>query len=276
MQQLTDTHCHIHEILGPDDPGADEHSVAARWHQASKTDPAVVIADAQAAGVTRLICVGCTVVDSQLAVEFVQKRPQCWASIGMHPHEAARYQKDTVALASFAALAAQPKVVAVGECGLDYYYNHSPKEAQEKVLRFQLELAQKHDLPLIFHIREAFSDFWPIFDDYEGLRGVVHSFTASQKELDQALARGLYIGQNGIITFTKDAAQLATARAIPLDRLLLETDAPFLTPTPHRGTICEPKHVYTTGVFLAELRGESLDDLARATTRNAKTLFGIT
>lgn len=274
--QLTDTHCHIHEILGSDGPDADEHSMVSRWHAAGKTNPDVVIADAQTAGVTRLICVGCTVADSQLAVEFVQTRPQCWASIGIHPHEAARYQNDTAALATFAALAARESVVAVGECGLDYHYNHSPKAAQENILRFQLELAQKHHLPLIFHIREAFADFWPIFDDYQGLRGVVHSFTGSQTELDQALARGLYIGQNGIVTFTKDSAQLAATRAIPRDRLLLETDAPFLTPMPHRGTICEPKHAYTTGVFLAELRGESLDELARTTTCNAQTLFDIT
>lgn len=254
--QFFDTHCHIQFLDYPLD--ADEVRQAA-------TD----------ADVTRLLCVGCTLPDSQAAVEYASKHNMVWASIGLHPHEGSVYVDDPRALQQFRDLASKPKVVAVGETGLDYYYNHSPKEAQQQLLRFQIELAVEHDLPLIFHVREAFDDFWQIFDQYQGLRGVVHSFTASTKELDQILSRGLYVGLNGIVTFTKKPEQLAAIKQVPLDRLLLETDAPFLTPVPFRGTICEPKHVRVTGEFLSDLRKEPLSDLAFATTQNARQLFNI-
>lgn len=255
--QLIDTHCHIHF---PDYP----------------LEPNEVIAEAQADGVTRLVCVGCTLEDSQRGVELVQTWQNCWASIGLHPHEAHHYVNDGEALLKFKALATQPKVVAIGECGLDYYYNHSPAEAQRTLLRFQLDLAQEYDLPLIFHVRDAFDDFWPLFDEYSGLRGVVHSFSATTKELKAIVQRGLYVGLNGIMTFTKQAQQLEAARQVPLDRLLLETDAPFLTPTPFRGTICQPKHARVTAEFLSDLRGEPLEELAHATTQNAVKLFKLT
>lgn len=270
--QLVDTHCHIHEILGTDIGAGD--LVPEKWHKAGAHDPDAVIADANSTGVTRLICVGTTLVDSELACDFVQSRPNTWASIGIHPHEAKDHMSPSDQRA-FTALATRPKVIAVGECGLDYYYEHSPKREQAALLRFQIELAIKHDLPMIFHIRDAFADFWQIFDNYKGIRGVVHSFSATQADLDQVLQRGLYVGLNGIMTFAKSDEQLTAARAVPLDRLLLETDAPFLTPTPYRGTICEPKHVRVTADFLAKLRGESLEDLAHATTANAQKLFKI-
>ena len=178
-------------------------------------------------------------------------------------------------LKEFSELATQPKVVAIGECGFDFYYNHSPKEAQIEVLKFQIELALEHNLPLVFHVREAFDDFWPLFDSYRGVRGVLHSFTDSKENLDKALERDLYIGVNGIATFAKNPAQLDVYRAIPLQKLLLETDAPFLTPTPYRGTINEPKRVGTVADFVADLRGENRENLSAATTSNAQTLFGI-
>jgi TatD DNase family protein len=130
-------------------------------------------------------------------------------------------------------------------------------------------------LPFIFHIRDAWETFWPIFDSYKGLRGVVHSFSAHEEQLEQILGRGLYVGLNGIMTFTKDAQQLAAAKKVPLDKLLLETDAPFLTPKPYRGQRCEPKHVRNVAEFLAELRGETLEELAAATTKNAVGLFNL-
>jgi TatD DNase family protein len=172
-------------------------------------------------------------------------------------------------------LATAPKVVAIGECGLDYYYGHSPKEKQIEVMKFQIELAMKHDLPVIFHVRDAFDDFWPVFDSYTGVRGVLHSFTDSAENLHKAMARDLYIGVNGIATFAKKPEQLAVYREVPLQKLLLETDAPFLTPVPYRGNINEPKRVRTIMEFLAGLRGEDRDVLARATTRNVQKLFGI-
>lgn len=270
--ELTDTHCHIQEALLPDDSGAPTNRL---WAKAGNPDPGEIIARAKKADVTRLICVGTTLQDSKLAVEFVQNQPNCWASIGIHPHEAKDFAERPQAWKEFAALAVMPKVVAVGECGLDYFYEHSPKDQQEVILRSQIEVALKHDLPLIFHVREAFDDFWPIFDSYKGLRGVVHSFSSDRQDLEQILKRDLYVGLNGIMTFTKSDEQLAAAKAVPQDKLLLETDAPFLTPAPYRGTICEPKHVRVTAEFLAQLRDEPIEEIAQSSTRNAINLFNI-
>lgn len=167
------------------------------------------------------------------------------------------------------------KIVAVGECGLDYFYGHSSKEDQEKALRYQIELALEFDLPLIFHVRDAFDDFWPIFDSYQGLRGVLHSFTDNLANLDKASARGLYIGVNGIMTFTKNDWQLEVARNIPSKNLLLETDAPFLTPAPNRGKVNEPANVMLTARFMSELRHVSVEEIADLTTANARQLFSL-
>jgi len=254
--RLIDTHCHIHF---PD----------------YQLDPEAVIANAADVGVTKLMAVGCTLPDSKAAVEFAARHDNIWASIGLHPHEGSAYVHDHAALQQFHDLANKPKVVAIGETGLDYHYMHSSKEDQEKLFRLQLDIAAEHDLPLIFHVRNAFDDFWKIFDRYKGLRGVVHSFSAGSKELEEILARDLYVGLNGIMTFTKDAEQLEAAKRVPLTKLLLETDAPFLTPVPYRGTICEPKHVLNTAEFLARLRGEDLELVARASTANAEELFKI-
>jgi TatD DNase family protein len=270
--ELFDTHCHI-QSAGQADSG--ERTTRKLWAKAGDTSVDEIVERAVAKGVTRMICVGCDYADSQLAIECVKTRENLHASIGIHPHEAGVTLQNGL-LDAFAAIVDDPKVVAVGECGLDYFYNHSPKEAQIEVLKFQMELAVAHNLPMIFHVREAFDDFWPIFDSYKGkIRGVLHSFTDSQANLDKALERGLYIGVNGIATFAKDKKQLDMYRAIPLKNLLLETDAPFLTPIPHRGTICEPYHVETTANFLHNLRQEELETLATATTSNAKQLFGV-
>lgn len=269
---FTDTHCHIHEAWRSVN-GAD--ATAKLWDKAGRPDADEIIEHALQSGVERMICVGTTLPDSEMSTEFVKTRAHTWASIGLHPHEAKDYANFSDKLKKFTALADKPKVVAVGECGLDYFYNHSSKEDQEKLLRFQIELALSHDLPMIFHVRDAFEDFWPIFDNYTGIRGVIHSFSATKRELEQAVERGLYVGLNGIMTFTKNPEQLAAAKAVPLKHLLLETDAPFLTPAPLRGTICEPKHVRLTAEFLANLRGESLKELADATTANAQKLFGL-
>lgn len=268
--QLFDTHCHIHESGAV---GESKDPTREKWAKIDSPTPKELIADAHEQGVDYLMCVGCALEDSERAIEVAQANDNVWASIGIHPHEAQAHVDQPGALEAFAKLATSEKVKAVGECGLDYYYTHSPKETQEKVLRFQLDLAQKHNLSLIFHVRDAFDDFWPIFDEYEGLKGVIHSFSSNEKDLEQILKRGLYVGLNGIMTFTKDEAQLAAAKAVPLDRLVLETDAPYLTPAPYRGTICKPKHVRVTAEFLADLRGESLEKLAEVTTNNAHMLF---
>ncbi len=272
MMQFVDTHCHIHEAV----EGVElDSETRRRYKKAGSPRPEDMLARARAAGVHKLICVGTTLEDSELAVAFAAKHDDVWASIGLHPHEAKTYMDDAKALERFAALAKNPKVVAVGECGLDFYYNHSPPEGQEKILRFQLDLALEHDLPVIFHVRDAFEAFWPIFDAYAGVRGVIHSFSATPRELTQILKRNLYVGLNGIMTFTKNPEQLAAAKAVPLDKLVLETDAPFLTPLPERGKLCEPKHVRVTAEFLADLRAEPLDRLAAHTTENAQRLFKL-
>ncbi len=254
--ELVDTHCHIHF---PD----------------YELDPEEVIKAAWENGITKLLCVGCTVNDSQRAIAFAAKYPNIWATIGMHPHEAKEYVNNSAALQLFRELANRSRVAAIGETGLDYYYKHSPKEDQKKIFRFQLDLALEHNLPLIFHVREAFDDFFDIVGHYKGLRGVVHSFTSNTHTLDKVLAKGLYIGLNGIITFAKDKDLLETVKKVPLDKLLLETDAPFLTPTPYRGKVCEPKYLRTTAEFLAKLRGENAAEIAKATTQNAKDLFDL-
>lgn len=269
--QLFDTHCHIQSSSLTDD----YHDTTQKlWARAGHPVSADIIADSKEQGVSRLMVVGCAFEDSTHAIALAQKHDNVWASIGIHPHEAQNHLEKGL-LDDFAELAAQPKVKAIGECGLDYFYNHSPKAAQEEVLRFQLALAQENNLPVIFHVREAFADFWPIFDTFPGITGIIHSFTGTQDELEQILSRGLSVGVNGIMTFTKSAEQLAVAKAIPLNRLVLETDAPFLTPAPYRGTICLPKHVRVTAEFLANLRHESLQDLAEATTANAQKIFDV-
>lgn len=269
--ELVDTHCHIQSA------GLDKGERITRelWAKAPELTPDSIADSAAEAGVTRLLCVGCDLEDSRLAIDFVQDRSNCWASAGIHPHEAKHFQGQKDKLEAFESLLERPKVVAIGECGFDFYYSHSPKAAQIEVLRFQIELALKHGKPLIFHVREAFDDFWPVFDDYKGIRGVLHSFTDTAANLEEALKRDLYIGVNGIATFVKDPGQLSVYKAIPPAKLLLETDAPFLTPTPYRGTINEPKRLSRVAEFLAELRGEDRERLAANTTANARTLFNI-
>ncbi|MGH7157025.1 MAG: TatD family hydrolase [Candidatus Saccharimonadales bacterium] len=234
-----------------------------------------VVKNAKESGVDRLICVGTTLADSHTATQMASSYDNVWAAVGAHPHEAEKFLNDPSHKSKMTELLNLPKVVAVGEIGLDFYKNYSPKEIQEKSLRRQIEIGLPSGLPFIFHVRDAWSDFWRIFDDYKGLRGAVHSFSSGTKQLDAALSRGLYVGLNGIMTFTKDHAQLEAAKKVPLERLVLETDAPFLTPAPFRDQVCEPKQAAVTAEFLANLRGESLGQLSKSTTDNAVRLFGL-
>jgi TatD DNase family protein len=266
---LIDTHCHVHEIE------ASLTGVHDKWFSdGAERSAETVLRAARQAGVERMIVIGTTLADSELAIRFAQEHEGVWASIGIHPHEA-KDHRSSDQKARFAALATELKVVAIGECGLDYFYNLSSHDAQAELLRFQIELALKHDLPLSFHVRDAFDDFWPIFDSYASVRGVLHSFTDTLANMEQGVKRGLYVGINGIATFAKSEAKHVIYRTIPQQLLLLETDAPFLTPAPFRGKVCEPKHVANVAEFLAHLRGEPLAELAAATTTNAEALFKL-
>lgn len=247
---LVDTHCHIHEP-----------------YELPIED---VLGRTETAEVTQMICVGTSEESSRQAIEFANQHDNIYASIGVHPHDT----KD-----GYAAIAelvgSSGKIVAVGEIGLDYFYTHSPRETQVEALKAQIEVALKHELPIIFHVREAFDDFWPIFESYEGIRGVLHSFTDSIENMQKAVSKGLYIGVNGISTFTKDEAQKAMFDAIPLDNLLFETDAPFLTPVPYRGKINEPAYVRVVAEHHARRRSISLEEIATISSRNARTLFNL-
>jgi TatD DNase family protein len=254
--EFIDTHCHIHF----DDYLADAENV---------------LNDATASKVSKIICIGVSLKDSQKAVEFASKHNNVWASVGAHPHDGADFLDHYDRSQLVNSLIKNPKVVAIGEIGLDYFHEHTPRQKQITVLKEQIELGINTGLPFIFHVREAWEDFWNVIDSYQGIRGVVHSFSASQKQLDEVLMRGFYVGLNGIMTFTKDEQQLEAAKNVPLNKLLLETDAPFLTPKPLRGQRCDPKHVVLTAEFLASLRTESLPELAEATTNNAIGLFKI-
>lgn len=273
MYELVDTHCHI-QSAGIASGG--EYNTQQLWARSPELDRTLLVKNATEQGVSRLIVVGCDLDDSILATDFVKDQKSAWASIGIHPHEAKSYVGNESLKQQFAELVKKDKVVAIGECGLDYYYNHSPKEAQIEILRFQIELALASNLPIIFHVREAFDDFWPVFDSYEGIRGVLHSFTDNAENLKKALERGLYIGVNGIATFTKDQDQREVYRSIPITSMLLETDSPFLAPKPHRGGINQPQYVIAVAQFLSELQGLNLQKVAYTTTDNAIKLFGIT
>jgi TatD DNase family protein len=253
MLELVDTHCHL------------------QFSQ-YKLDADAVLDRAIKSGVTRLITVGTNGDDSRQAVDFANSHDRVWATVGLHPHHAKELAMAKLPLTN---LLKQPKVVAVGECGLDYYYNHSSKSDQLATLKWQIEIALANNLPIIFHIRDAYDDFWPIVNRYPIKKAVAHCFSASQKELNEILKRGWYVGLNGIVTFTKNPEQLAAFKAVPLNKLLLETDALYLTPTPLRGKVNEPKNVVIVAEFLSDLRGEPLHKLATASTANVCKLFGI-
>ncbi len=270
---LFDTHCHI-QSAGLNKGERTTHEL---WAKANDITIDQLIDNAHQAGVQQMMCVGCELEDSKLAIDCARQRDGLYASIGIHPHEAQHYAGKQDLLAEFAALATEPAVRAVGECGLDYFYSHSPKEQQLEILKFQIDLAIQHDLAMIFHVREAFDDFWPIFEQYPSgsIRGVLHSFTDSVENMQRAVKHGLYIGVNGIATFAKEEEKRVMYRTIPLTSLLLETDAPFLTPHPYRGTINEPKHIRTIAEFLETIRAERQKDIAAATTQNANALFRL-
>ncbi len=249
---LIDSHCHIHDTqFYPED----RDEVYAQAHRAE----------------VGMIVVGTSERDSHDAVEFARQRENVWAVVGVHPHDA----KDGWGEIAEIIAKKHEHVVGIGEIGLDYFYNNSPREVQIRALEEQLQLAQDYKLPVSFHVRSAFDDFWPIYDNFSAIRGVLHSFTDTAATLEKGLSRGLYIGVNGISTFTRDVAQQEMFASIPLERVLLETDAPFLTPVPHRGKINSPAFVTLVAEHIAHTHNCAYDDVARVTTANARALFAL-
>jgi TatD DNase family protein len=252
---LIDSHCHLNY------PGLVE-------------DEEGVLNRARARGVSGFLNISTRQSEWQTVVGAAERHSDVWASIGVHPHEADAHPD--LGTAAVVQAAAHPRVVAIGECGLDYYYDKSDRDAQKARFRAQIAAAREADLPLIIHTRDAEEDTAAILAEEAakgGVRGVLHCFTGTQWLADRGLEIGFHVSLSGIVTF-KNAKELqAVAQTIPQDRLLVETDAPFLAPVPNRGMTCEPAFVADTAAFLANLRGEPLEGLKAATTANFFRLF---
>ena len=254
---LIDTHCHIHDTEFYPDTREDSYR------------------QSREAGVV-MLCVGTDVRSSRQALEFCDTHEGCYPIIGIHPHDAKDNNPEIIRQ-----LVEQHRgqTIGIGEIGLDYYYDNSPREIQQQVLRAQLEIAREFHLPVSFHVRDGadgsvWDDFWPIIDAFPEVKGVLHSFTDTQHNLEKGLAHGFKIGINGISTFTKDEAQQQMYRDLSLEHILLETDAPFLTPAPLRGKMNIPAYVGSIAEHQAELKSVSLEEVRRITTENARSIFG--
>ena len=238
-------------------------------------DQAGVIARSRAAGVSGMLNISTRESEWDAVIAIAERMPDIWASVGIHPHEADSHSDiDTGKLVT---KALHPRVIAIGETGLDYYYDHSDREQQRASFRTHIAAARETGLPVIVHTRDAEEDTASILADEMGkgaYLGVIHCFTASQEFAEKALSLGLYISISGIVTFKNAKDLQASAALVPQDRLLIETDSPFLAPVPHRGRPCEPAFVADTARFLATLRGVSVEALAMQTSANFFRLFG--
>jgi TatD DNase family protein len=252
---FTDSHCHLN-------------------YKGLVEEQQAVLARARAAGVSTMLNISTRQSEWDEVIGLAEAEAGVWASVGIHPHEADAHPD--VQTSNLVERAAHPRVVGIGESGLDYYYDHSDRDRQRASFRAHIAAARETGLPIIVHTREAEADTYAILSEEMGkcaFTGVIHCFTASQDFADKALALGLYVSISGIVTF-KNAKELqSSAKMIPSDRLLIETDAPFLAPVPHRGRPCEPAFVADTARFLAGLRGEEVEDLAQRTTDNFRKLF---
>jgi TatD DNase family protein len=263
LEALVDSHCHLFSNLFADD--FDE-----------------VLSHAWENGITRILMPGIDLETSEQVVALSERYPNLYAAVGVHPNDAQGWQKDSQA--RLGSLAAHPKVVAIGEIGLDYYRNHAPQALQRKILEAQLELAADLRKPVVIHNRQAFTDLWPILKDWQaGLAqthnplsqaaGVLHSFEGDLPSALMATGLKFHIGIGGPVTFRNALVSQEVAKGIALEDILLETDAPFLTPHPHRGQRNEPSYVIFIAKKISELRAQSLDVVAEVTTQNANRLF---
>ncbi len=253
--RLTDSHCHL-AMLEPE--RAEE-----------------VLGRARVDGIAGFVVPGTAVDDSGKAVSIGHQHPDVWSAVGFHPHEAK--DCDDAAFDAIAALANQPRVAAIGEIGLDYHYMHSPREVQQAVFMRHLSLAKERDLPVIIHNRESTEDLIELLmsEEARGIRGVLHSFTESLEVAQKLLDMGFFISFSGIVTFRTAEPLREVARALPHDRVLIETDTPYLAPVPHRGKENEPAFVAKTAEVLAGLWGRTLEDVAEQTTANFEKAFGV-
>jgi len=250
---LADSHCHLQMGDGAD----------------------ALIERAQIAGVTRFLVPGTTLQDSAAASVLAASRDGVWAAVGVHPHEAKDFDPDRDG-AAFEDLARRPKVAAIGEIGLDFHYDHSPRRTQIAVLEWMLDCAERLGLPVLLHNRESGREMLALLER-RGPRdnaGVFHSFTEDAEFGRSALALGYLVSYSGMITFRAAENIRESAAGLPLDHMLVETDSPFLAPVPYRGQTCEPAFVVETAKKLAEVKGVSLEAVAAATTSNFGRLFG--
>ena len=233
-----------------------------------------VLERARGAGVEAMLNISTRQSEWDEVIGLAEREPDVWASVGIHPHEADIHPD--IETETLVERARHPRVIGIGETGLDYYYDRSDRERQRHSFRSHIAAARETQLPLIVHTRDAEEDTYEILANEMGkgaYPALIHCFTASQDFADKVLELGLHISISGIVTF-KNARELQdVARTIPADRLLIETDSPFLAPVPHRGKPCEPAFVADTARFLAELRGETVEQLAANTTANFRTLF---
>jgi TatD DNase family protein len=251
--ELIDSHAHVHFPQFDDDREA-------------------VIDRAREAGLVALVEIGTDLGSSRAALALAKQHDLIYATVGVHPHDAQTV--DSGVLDQLRALARHPKVVAIGEIGLDYYHDHSPRPVQRQVLVDQLALATELELPVVIHSRDAHDDTLATLQDWQGA-GVMHTYAAGPERLDEVLAMGFFVGLSGPVSFSNADALREVAKAAPLDRLLVETDCPYLTPEPHRGKRNEPAYVRHVAEAIARARQEPVDVVAEATTANARRLFGL-
>ncbi len=257
-----DTHCHL---------TIDDDHKPNTGGQSSALDHARPIVDAaRVAGVERLITIATDHASAQQAKTIADAFDNVWATVGLHPHDA------TDGVGGLDELVTHPKVVGVGECGLDYYYEHSPRDVQRDAFAAQIELAKKHNVALVIHTRDAWDDTFAILDEH-GMpeRTIIHCFSGGPSEANQCLKRGAYLSFSGIATFPKASEVLAAAVACPIDRLLIETDSPFLAPVPFRGKPNQPALVPVVGEAIARARGVEPGQIADAVWRNAASVFAL-
>jgi TatD DNase family protein len=254
--KLVDSHCHL-----------DDEKFAADFD--------AVVARARAAGVERMLAIGTGdgPPDLEVAIRLADKHDCFYATVGVHPHDAAK--ATTATFGQLRELAAHPKVLAIGEVGLDYHYDFSPRELQRDVFREQLRLADALGKPVVIHTREGWDDTLRLIDECPPRALVMHCFTGGVEEARQCLERGFHLSFGGVLTFPKAKNVCEAARITPEDRLLVETDAPYLAPVPHRGKRNEPAFVVDTLRKLAEVRGVNPEEMAQLTTRNFDRLFGL-